>query len=198
MDKTEDPNKRRILRIGEISEIYGIPVTTLHFWESKGLFLVQKNSEYGYREFDLGKMLVELGDVMFYRNLGMPLKDLKSIGQKNTAQKKEILKESRKNIFRQIEELYQKAENIDKQLNLLDEALSAENAGFEESPPPFSRVIRFNHDNKEHIKQYLQNPNAFVNIGKPEDKLHDSDGLIVPDSYSGGGKPYGKENRCAI
>lgn len=175
-----------MLRIGEISEIYGIPVTTLHFWENKGLFHAQRNAENGYREFDLGKMLVELGDVVFYRNLGIPLKELQSIRLKNSEEKRELLENSRETVFRQIDELQKKAETIDAQLSLLDEVLAAREIRFTEEPPPFRRAVRFNHDDKEHIKKYLQNPNDFVNIGKPEDKLHDSDGLIVPDSYRGG------------
>lgn len=171
----------RKLHIGEISKIYHVPVTTLHYWEREGLFQTEKNADSGYREFSPSHTLVELGDVVFYRNIDVPLKELKTIGNQNAEQLKALIEQSRNRIVSEMESLRKKTEVIDRRLAVIDEIIrSQREITFAEGAPPFQKAILFQYDNAEFIARYLQNPNDFVIVGKPEDGLKVLNCLSVP------------------
>lgn len=131
--------------------------------------------------------LVELGDVVFYRNIDVPLKELKTIGNQNAEQLKALIEQSRNRIVSEMESLRKKTEVIDRRLAIIDEIIrSQREITFAEGAPPFQKAVLFQYDNAEFIARYLQNPNDFVIVGKPEDGLKVLNCLSVPaDDCSG-------------
>ena len=62
-------------RIGEIADFFDIPASTLRFWEEKKIITPLKNPENNYREYRISD-LITLSDTIFYKNLGIPLKQI--------------------------------------------------------------------------------------------------------------------------
>ncbi len=68
--------------IGEISKLFNVPASKIRYWEEREIFQPKRNSENDYRLFNL-QATVELLDVIFYRNLNVPLKKMKHLNRLN-------------------------------------------------------------------------------------------------------------------
>ena len=66
-------NIKQSFSIGEIAELLNIPTSTLRFWEKKGLFSIPK-SDNRYRMYSYLD-LIQIADIIFYRNLGVPVNE---------------------------------------------------------------------------------------------------------------------------
>lgn len=64
-------------KVSEVSKLAGISVRTLHYYDEIGL-LVPKTMENGYRLYD-HECLDTLQQILFFRELGFSLKEIKSI-----------------------------------------------------------------------------------------------------------------------
>ncbi len=64
--------------VNEVSKLTGISVRTLHYYDQIGLLAPTKVTEAGYRLYD-DDALEKLQQIMLYRELEFPLKDIKTI-----------------------------------------------------------------------------------------------------------------------
>lgn len=65
-------------QIGEISRFFNIPASTLRYWEDKGVLHPEKGIENRYREYTI-EDLMTISDVVFYKNLGLQLKEIREM-----------------------------------------------------------------------------------------------------------------------
>ncbi len=65
-------------RIGDISHFFDIPASTLRYWEDMGVIAPAKDQINNYREYTV-EDLMSISDVIFYKNLGLPLKNIRQI-----------------------------------------------------------------------------------------------------------------------
>lgn len=63
--------------IGEISELMNIPTATLRFWETSGLFSVEKRPN-RYRSYTT-RDITKIADVIFYRNMGVSVSQVREM-----------------------------------------------------------------------------------------------------------------------
>lgn len=105
--------------VKEISEITGISIRTLHYYDEIGLLLPTEKSEAGYRYYD-DKALEILQQILFFREFDIPLKEIKSVIKDSTLNKNQILK-MQKNM------LTAKKERIEKLIIHIDDILKGEN-----------------------------------------------------------------------
>ena len=64
--------------VKEVSELTGISVRTLHYYDEIGLFKPTEVTEAGYRLYD-DKAIEKLGQILVFRELDLPLADIKLI-----------------------------------------------------------------------------------------------------------------------
>lgn len=64
--------------VKEVSELTGISVRTLHYYDEIGLFRPTEVKETGYRFYD-DKAIDKLGQILVFRELDLPLADIKLI-----------------------------------------------------------------------------------------------------------------------
>ena len=81
--------------VKEISKLTGISVRTLHYYHEIGLLPPTQVSKAGYRLYD-DKALETLRQILFFRELDMPLKEIQKILQSPDFDRKTILKSQRK------------------------------------------------------------------------------------------------------
>ena len=70
--------KEKIFSIGEISKLTGVTIRTLQYYDNIGLVPLDRDNSSGrryYRESDL----IRLQQVLFYKSLGLKIKDIKSL-----------------------------------------------------------------------------------------------------------------------
>lgn len=105
--------------ISETAKLTGVSVRTLHYYDEIGLLSPTQVSESGYRYYD-GLALERLQQILFYRELDFPLKEIANIMNASAYKKEDALN-------RQKELLQLKRKRLDKLLALLDANLKGDN-----------------------------------------------------------------------
>lgn len=76
--------------VSEISKLFGISVRTLHYYDSIGLLKPTKLTESGYRLYD-EQAIVRLQNILIFREIEIPLKEIKEILEKEQLNFEEIM-----------------------------------------------------------------------------------------------------------
>lgn len=108
------------ISIGEMAKLTGVSVRTLHYYDQIGLLCPETAADSGYRWY--GEADVErMQQILFFRELDFPLKDIRSILADPQYDKKEALR-------RQRQLLQMKRDRLDRLLALLEANLKGEQA----------------------------------------------------------------------
>lgn len=99
--------------VKEISDITGISVRTLHYYDEIGLLQPTAKSEGGYRLYD-DKALEQLQQILFFREFGISLKEIKSVMENPTLDRTHILQMQRRMLTAKITRLTHLVANIDR------------------------------------------------------------------------------------
>lgn len=105
--------------VKEISDLTGISVRTLHYYDEIGLFTPTEKSEAGYRLYD-DRALETLQQILFFREFDIPLKEIKAIMDNSTLDRDSILKMQRKM-------LVSKKQRMERLIAGIDEILKGDN-----------------------------------------------------------------------
>lgn len=98
--------------VKEVSNLTGISVRTLHYYDEIGLLKPTECSEAGYRLYD-DKALERLQQILFFREFDIPLKEIKSILDNPGLDKKQILRSQRQMLELKKERLVRLISSID-------------------------------------------------------------------------------------
>ena len=105
--------------VKEISNITGISVRTLHYYDEIGLLKPTAKSEAGYRLYD-DKALETLQQILFFREFDIPLKEIKSTITSPDFDRDQILQMQRRM-------LVVKKERMERLIASIDDILKGEN-----------------------------------------------------------------------
>ena len=98
--------------VKEISNITGISVRTLHYYDEIGLLEPTDKSNAGYRLYD-DKALERLQQILFFREFGIPLKEIKAVMENPALDRNHILKMQRRMLVAKIERMERLVAGID-------------------------------------------------------------------------------------
>jgi len=98
--------------VKEISNITGISVRTLHYYDEIGLLKPTDKSDAGYRLYD-DKALERLQQILFFREFDIPLKDIKAVMDNPALDRNYILRMQRKMLTAKMERLEHLVASID-------------------------------------------------------------------------------------
>ena len=105
--------------VKEISELTGISVRTLHYYDEIGLLKPTEKSDAGYRLYD-DKALETLQQILFFREFDIPLKEIKAVMENPSLDTKQILQMQRKM-------LVAKKERMERLIASIDDILKGDN-----------------------------------------------------------------------
>ena len=105
--------------VKEVSDLTGISVRTLHYYDEIGLLKPTDKSEAGYRLYD-DKALETLQQILFFREFDIPLKEIKSVLENPALDRIRILQMQRKM-------LAAKKERMERLIAGIDDILKGEN-----------------------------------------------------------------------
>ena len=105
--------------VNVISDLTGISVRTLHYYDEIGLLKPTKKSDAGYRLYD-DKALETLQQVLFFREFDIPLKEIKAVMENPVLERNQILQMQRKM-------LVAKKERMERLINSIDDILKGDN-----------------------------------------------------------------------
>ena len=98
--------------VKEISNITGISVRTLHYYDEIGLLEPTDKSDAGYRLYD-DKALERLQQILFFREFDIPLKEIKAVMDNPVLGRNHILRMQRKMLRAKIERMENLVASID-------------------------------------------------------------------------------------
>ncbi len=99
--------------VSKLSKLTGVSVRTLHYYDSIGLLSPALVGENGYRYYD-EKSLISLQQILFYRELGLPLKEIITVLNDPSFEIIDALKNHKLELERRIGRLKKISETIDK------------------------------------------------------------------------------------
>ena len=105
--------------VKEVSELTGISVRTLHYYDEIGLLPPTDKSEAGYRLYD-DKALEILQQILFFREFDIPLKEIKAVMDSPSLDRNRILQMQR-------EMLVLKKERMERLIASVDDILKGDN-----------------------------------------------------------------------
>ncbi len=105
--------------VKEVSQLTGISVRTLHYYDEIGLLKPTVTSEAGYRLYD-DKALEVLQQILFFKEFDMPLAEIKAIMENPNLDRNQLL-DSQKSI------LILKKERLERIIDSIDHILKGEN-----------------------------------------------------------------------
>lgn len=114
--------------IGEISEMFNLPIPTLRFYDKEGLLLDLERDSAGIRKFN-DKTIEALRVIECLKKSGMQIKEIKefmhwcSLGDKTIAKRKAMFLAQKENIEQEIKELEKALNMIKYKCWYYDEAL---------------------------------------------------------------------------
>ena len=108
-----------MMTVKEMSDLTGISVRTLHYYDEIGLLKPARKSEAGYRLYD-DKALEILQQVLFFREFDIPLKEIKKVMENPAFDQKQILQVQR-------DMLVVKMQRMERLIASIDDILRGEN-----------------------------------------------------------------------
>ena len=105
--------------VKEISDLTGISVRTLHYYDEIGLLKPTEKSDAGYRLYD-DKALETLQQILFFREFDISLKEIKAVMDNPALERNQILQVQRKM-------LVTKKERMERLIASIDDILKGEN-----------------------------------------------------------------------
>lgn len=107
------------MKINEVARRTGVTVRTLHYYDQIGLLKPSRITEAGYRLYDR-EALAALQQILFFRELDFPLREIRAIMEKPGYDRREALE-------KHWEMLLKKRERLDGLIDLVDRTLGGEN-----------------------------------------------------------------------
>ncbi len=113
MTGRRDMGVNEMMTVHKVSRLTGVSVRTLHYYDQIGLLHPAGHTDSGYRLYEEAD-LARLQDILFFRELEFPLKDIKAILDQPDLNREKLLEQ-------QIELLRLKKEHIENLLSFAEE-----------------------------------------------------------------------------
>jgi MerR family transcriptional regulator, thiopeptide resistance regulator len=104
--------------VKKLSELSGVTVRTLHYYEEEGLLKPAYYGSNGYRYYE-EKELLQLQQILFFKELGFTIKQMKKVLGKNDFDQLSALYSHRKALSQEWEKIGQLLQTIDKTIKHL-------------------------------------------------------------------------------
>ncbi|MDO5522108.1 MAG: MerR family transcriptional regulator [bacterium] len=166
------------LKINEVSKLFDIPVSTLHYWENIGLFQIKRNKENRYREYSMTDTL-NIWEIMLYRELDIPIQEAKEILDKDVDNLEQVYDANQKKLEEEIKKLKRKKEKIKEQKRVIGLLKELEQDQFRTSEPDFS-ICKVDWIQMDTIKESLAHPYNCIMYISDGEKRECTRGIALP------------------
>ncbi|PIC57902.1 MerR family transcriptional regulator [Sporosarcina sp. P12(2017)] len=133
------------MKVKEVADLVGISVRTLHHYDEIGLLIPEETTDAGYRIYS-DENLEALQQILFFRELGFPLKTIKEIIDSPSFDQQEALEMQHRMLLKEKSRLEQMIETIEKTIQHLKGEIHMSNqekfAGFDFSHTPYEQEAR--------------------------------------------------------
>ncbi len=139
------------MKVKEVAKLTGISVRTLHHYDEIGLLSPERQYESGYREYT-DENLETLQQILFFRELGFPLKKIKDVLNSPAFDRREALLMQKKMLLEKRSRLDQMIRLVEKSIQHAEGEIKMTNEekfeGFDFSHNPYEKEARERWGNK--------------------------------------------------
>lgn len=150
-------------QIGEISKFFGIPASTLRFWEESGVLVPQKNPENQYRVYSVADLMT-ISDIMFYKSLGISLRQIQAMEQMEVQSHQEICEQQMEILRQQKNVLNQRMKKLQYHVEALNMIRKLQETPYQEAEIDTDCIVPFELIEIEKLKQYINNPYLYSRV----------------------------------
>lgn len=111
-----------MMTVRDVANLTGVTVKTLHHYHKIGLLQPTDRSAAGYRLYGKEELKI-LQEILFYKELDIPLKEIKKLIQENKSRKDVLVEQQYL--------MHEKMKHLDNLTKRIDEAIKAEESGTE-------------------------------------------------------------------
>ncbi|MCR2822176.1 MerR family transcriptional regulator [Lederbergia panacisoli] len=133
------------MKVKEVADLVGISVRALHHYNEIGLLIPEETTDAGYRIYS-DENLETLQQILFFKELGFPLKKIKEIIGSPTFNREEALSMHRKMLLEKRSRLNRMIETVEKTMKHMKGEIQMSNnekfEGFDFSHNPYEQEAR--------------------------------------------------------
>ena len=166
--------------IGEISELLGIPKSTLRYWESEGLIQMPRNEANNYRSYNPSSIYT-ISDLAHYRCLRMSLQDMRKLPKLSPHELADTLTTLDEDLDHKLRELYLAKNYINRKMDCIKEFNRLSLHQYQKEDPDYSNIYRFSIDDTDAWSIYIKDQYQSILLYNFE-KSSIETGLAVPTS----------------
>lgn len=165
-------------QIGEIAHFFDIPASTLRYWEDKGVLHPEKGRENRYREYTI-EDLMTISDVVFYKNLGLQLKEIREMDDTSPEQHGKLFTEKLSELERQQELLARRIEKLRRHMQAVKMLTDLREHPYQESDIDTECIVSFDLIERDKLRQYIENPYLYSRVQHTQTLPQERRGLTV-------------------
>lgn len=169
---------KKQFHIGEISHFFNLPSSTLRYWEDAGILTPQKNAENNYREYTIEDFM-NLSDIIFYKSLGIPLKQIRTLEQSSPEEHSFLLNKKVKELAQQQREILYRLQKLHCRLNAINTLNALKSHPFKREDIDTDCIVSFDLIEIEKLYQYIENPYLYSRVQHSENILTETRGLTI-------------------
>ena len=162
--------------IKEISDIFEVPSSTLRYWENECLIKFSRDEKNNYR-LPSFQTILDIWNIAFYRDLSIPLKEIKLIPFMNIDELGTTLNKNKEKLIDEFHKLKNTIERIESKEKVIEKLKYLQSNPCYIENCIFSAIKVFdypkNYLNKEFIQLYLSKPNEGLIVIDSEKSLID-------------------------
>lgn len=166
--------------IGEISDLLGIPKSTLRYWESEGLIEMPRDSINNYRQYHPSSIFT-ISDLAHYRCLRMSLQEMKKLPHLSPGELADCLLSLDESLDQQLKELYTAKDYINKKMYCIDEYMQLCEHQYQKEDPNYQSIYSFSIEDTEAWSVYIKDQYQSILLYHVDSNSLET-GLAVPTS----------------
>ena len=173
----------RKFQIGEIVRFFDIPASTLRYWEDKGVLHPEKKYENQYREYSIGDLMT-ISDVIFYKNLGLQLKEICGMEISTPKQHQELFAEKIVELEQQQEMLTRRMEKLRYHMQAVEMLETLKAQPYQKTDIDTECVVSFDLIERDKLRQYVENPYLYTRVQHSQSLPQEQRGITIPADMS--------------
>lgn len=166
-------------QIGEISRFFDVPASTLRYWEDMGVLNPLKDSENHYREYTI-EDLMTISDVIFYKNLGLKLKQIREMESATPKQHSRLFMEKLSELEEQQKLLQERMEKLRRHMKAIQVMDELRQNPYLETDIDTDCIVSFDLIERDKLRQYIDNPYLYSRVQHSDNPLKEQRGLTIP------------------
>lgn len=165
--------------IGEIARFFGLPASTLRYWEDCGVISPEKCQGNQYRSYSVPDLMT-ISDVIFYKNLGIPLKQIRDMEKNTPEQQKKLLENKMEMLIEQQQAILQRLDKLQDHLTAVNALKELETIPYCVSDIDSQCIVSFELVENNKLRQYIKNPYLYSRVQHSNDLTIEHRGLTIP------------------